>query len=75
MRYHCEVPPKLRELEARLKRAGFARQAARGSHRKWVHPTGRYVVLSGGAGDDARKYQEVQVQDAIDEANRRAKAE
>jgi predicted RNA binding protein YcfA (HicA-like mRNA interferase family) len=65
----------LRELEVRLKRAGFARQAAKGSHRKWVHPSGRYVVLSGGAGDDARKYQEVQVRDAIDQVSRKAEAE
>jgi len=59
------VPPKIRELEARLRVAGFVRQAAKGSHRKWAHPSGRYVVISGGAGDDAKKYQEQQVQDAI----------
>jgi predicted RNA binding protein YcfA (HicA-like mRNA interferase family) len=66
------MPPKLRELDARLKRAGFSRQAAKGSHRKWVHPTGRYVVLSGGAADDAKKYQEIQVQEAIDAIGRDA---
>jgi predicted RNA binding protein YcfA (HicA-like mRNA interferase family) len=59
------VPPKIRELEARLQRAGFVRQAAKGSHRKWIHPTGRFVILSGGRGDDAKKYQERQVDDAI----------
>ena len=66
----CRHAPKLRELEARLKSAGFIRQAAKGSHRKWVHPQGRYVVLSGGAGDDAKKYQETQVQEAIDATSR-----
>jgi predicted RNA binding protein YcfA (HicA-like mRNA interferase family) len=59
------VPPKFRELEGKLKRAGFMRQAARGSHRKWVHPSGRLVVMSGGEGDDAKKYQENQVDEAV----------
>jgi predicted RNA binding protein YcfA (HicA-like mRNA interferase family) len=59
------LPPKIRELEGRLRRAGFARQGAKGSHRKWAHPSGRFVVISGGAGDDAKKYQESQVDEAI----------
>jgi predicted RNA binding protein YcfA (HicA-like mRNA interferase family) len=52
-------------LEALLSKAGFVKQAAKGSHRKWVHPAGRYVVLSGKEGDDAKKYQEGQVEEAI----------
>jgi predicted RNA binding protein YcfA (HicA-like mRNA interferase family) len=59
------VPPKIRELEARLRSAGFARQASKGSHRKWVHPSGRFVIVSGRASDDAKKYQEQQIQEAI----------
>ena len=59
------MPPKIRELETKLRRAGFARQAAKGSHRKWIHPTGKLVVMSGGDGDDAKKYQETQVDEAI----------
>jgi predicted RNA binding protein YcfA (HicA-like mRNA interferase family) len=59
------VPPKIRELEAKLRRAGFERQAAKGSHRKWMHSSGRFVVLSGGSGDDAKRYQETQVEEAI----------
>jgi predicted RNA binding protein YcfA (HicA-like mRNA interferase family) len=59
------VPPKIRELEARLRRAGFTRQAGRGSHRKWVHPTGRLVIMSGSEGDDAKRYQESQVDEAV----------
>ncbi len=57
------VPPK--EHEARLRKAGFQRQAAKGSHRKWTHPGGWFVVMSGNEGDDAKKYQEAQVQEAI----------
>jgi predicted RNA binding protein YcfA (HicA-like mRNA interferase family) len=59
------MPPKLRTLEALLKKAGFVRQAAKGSHRKWIHPSGRFVVLSGKEGDDAKRYQESQVEEAI----------
>ncbi|MBM4364417.1 MAG: type II toxin-antitoxin system HicA family toxin [Deltaproteobacteria bacterium] len=55
----------MRELDPRLERAGFERQAAKGSHRKWVHPSGRFLVMSGGEGDDAKKYQESQVDEAI----------
>jgi predicted RNA binding protein YcfA (HicA-like mRNA interferase family) len=64
------MPPKIRELEARLRRAGFAKRAARGSHRKWLHPSGRFVVLSGKEGDDAKRYQEAQVDEAIASATR-----
>jgi predicted RNA binding protein YcfA (HicA-like mRNA interferase family) len=59
------VPPKVRELESRLRKAGFVRQAARGSHRKWIHPQGKLVVVSGGEGEDAKKYQQAQVEEAI----------
>ena len=59
------MPPKIRELEAKLRKAGFVRQAAKGSHRKWVHPGGKLVIMSGREGDDAKKYQESQVADAI----------
>jgi hypothetical protein len=52
------VPPKIRELVNQLRKAGFSRQAAKGSHRKWV-------LMSGKEGDDAKKYQEVQVAEAI----------
>jgi predicted RNA binding protein YcfA (HicA-like mRNA interferase family) len=65
------VPPKIRELEARLRDAGLVRQASKGSHRKWVHGSGRFVIMSGGAGDDAKKYQEQQVHEAIITVTRR----
>jgi predicted RNA binding protein YcfA (HicA-like mRNA interferase family) len=45
----------LRELEARLRKAGFRRQTTKGSHRKWIHPAGRFVVISGNEGDDAKQ--------------------
>lgn len=65
IRYRVYVPPKIRELEARLRKAGFSRQAAKGSHRKWIHDSGRLVVISGKEGDDAKRYQEQAVEEAI----------
>ena len=59
------MPPKIRQLEAKLRRAGFVRQAAKGSHRKWIHPSGKLVVMSGSEGDDAKKYQQNQVEEAL----------
>ena len=60
-----EVADKIRELEARLRQAGFRRQAAKGSHRKWIHPSGKLVIMSGSEGDDAKRYQENQVDEAV----------
>jgi len=49
------VPPKLKELIAKLERAGFVNQGGKGSHRNFVHPNvSRPITLSGGSGDDAK---------------------
>lgn len=58
------MPRKVRELIRDLERAGFELQSVRGSHRKYVRHGSR-VVLSGGDGDDAKKYQEKDVREAI----------
>ncbi|MHB2017709.1 MAG: type II toxin-antitoxin system HicA family toxin [Candidatus Xenobia bacterium] len=60
------MPPKIRELKERLRNAGFERRSGKGSHTVWVHtavPGG--VVLSGHDGDDAKRYQELLVDEAI----------
>ena len=64
------MPRKIRELIQDLRAAGFDEipGGGKGSHRKFVHE--RYagaVTLSGQAGDDAKRYQESQVRQAIDE--------
>jgi predicted RNA binding protein YcfA (HicA-like mRNA interferase family) len=59
------MPPKVRDLERRLAAAGFERVAARGSHRKWRHPSGVVLIVSGKGGDDARPYQEEAIEQAI----------
>lgn len=60
------MPKKVKELKKLLKKAGFTGKPAKGSHEKWSHPflSGK-VILSGKDGDDAKLYQEKDVQQAI----------
>ncbi|MDZ4683467.1 MAG: type II toxin-antitoxin system HicA family toxin [Planctomycetaceae bacterium] len=52
-----------------LERAGFVNRGGKGSHRNFVHPKlSKPVTLSGHAGDDAQRYQERAVQQAIEDA-------
>ena len=58
---------KIRQLASDLEKAGLTRlQGGEGSHRKFVHPKIRGVVLiSGHDGDDAQPYQEKQLRNAL----------
>jgi predicted RNA binding protein YcfA (HicA-like mRNA interferase family) len=63
---------KIRELIRDLKQAGFYEipGGGKGSHRKFTHT--KYagaVTLSGESGDDAKPYQERQVQQAIEKVS------
>jgi predicted RNA binding protein YcfA (HicA-like mRNA interferase family) len=51
------MPPKIRILEMKLTKAGFKFLAGKGSHRKYIHPCGVRVTISGNAGSDALRYQ------------------
>jgi predicted RNA binding protein YcfA (HicA-like mRNA interferase family) len=62
------MPRKIRELESALKKAGFSCKPGRGSHRKWRHSCGALVVMSGKSGDDAKRYQEKDVAQAIEQS-------
>ena len=65
------MPPKVRELIAELERAGFVPRGGRGSHRNFVHRNvHRPVTISGGLGDDAKRYQIRAVKLAIKEAQK-----
>lgn len=64
------MPRKVREVESDLKHAGFINIGGRGSHRKYVHPSGVKIIISGKPGADVKSYQEIQVAEAIAEANR-----
>jgi predicted RNA binding protein YcfA (HicA-like mRNA interferase family) len=60
------MPRKLRQLIADLEKVGFVDRGGKGSHRNYTHPNGLRVTISGGAGDDARHYQERDVRRALD---------
>jgi predicted RNA binding protein YcfA (HicA-like mRNA interferase family) len=63
------MPPKVREWIPVLHRGGFVWKGGKGSHRKFVHPRVRKIVLiSGSPGDDAKVYLIVRVRDAIRES-------
>lgn len=59
------MPRKVRELIADLRRAGFEDRGGKGSHRNFRHSSGENVTISGGAGDDAKTYQEKDVRRAL----------
>jgi predicted RNA binding protein YcfA (HicA-like mRNA interferase family) len=55
------MPRKIRQLIGELKKAGFIDRGGKGSHRNFMHPSGARVTLSGKEGDDAKRYQELEV--------------
>ncbi len=62
------MPKKIGELVAMLIKAGFENRGGKGSHRNFLHPKGIRVTLSGNPGDDARRYQEKEVEQRITES-------
>ena len=60
------MPKKVRELKDILRKAGFKENSGKGSHTKWSHPllSGK-IVLSGKDGNDAKPYQEKDVDKAL----------
>ncbi len=61
------MPPKIRELINELERNGFTNRGGKGSHRNYEHFSGYRVTISGKLENDAKKYQEKLVKDAIRE--------
>ncbi|MGI8495163.1 MAG: type II toxin-antitoxin system HicA family toxin [Pyrinomonadaceae bacterium] len=59
------MPPKIRELIAELERNGFVNRGGKGSHRNFEHILGLRLTISGKLGDDAQKYQEKIVRNAL----------
>jgi predicted RNA binding protein YcfA (HicA-like mRNA interferase family) len=62
------MPKKIRELKQILRRSGFTEIAGKGSHTNWIHPNyiGKLTV-SGQDSSDAKRYQEKEVNLAIQE--------
>jgi predicted RNA binding protein YcfA (HicA-like mRNA interferase family) len=63
------MPPKIRELKAQLRRAGFASRPGKGSHTVWEHPDlpEDEVSLAGSDGSDAKPYQIKAVRQLLEE--------
>ena len=63
------MPPKIRELKAALKKAGFSSRPGKGSHTVWEHPMlpKIRVTISGKDGDDARHYLIEEIQATLDQ--------
>lgn len=66
------MPPKIKELIAELERNGFRNRGGKGSHRNFHHPLcSKIVRVSGKTGEDAKKYQLKQVEEALREVKRK----
>ena len=62
------MPQKVRELIARLEKAGFVNRGGKGSHRNYVHSDlDKPVTISCNPGDDAKHYQIKSVNLALEE--------
>jgi len=64
------VPKKIMELVRDLKRAGFVERGGKGGHRNFKHARGVKITISGNLGDDAKPYQERDVERALREVAR-----
>ena len=59
------MPRKIRQLIKDLEKAGFVNRGGKGSHRNFEKGIVR-VTVSGKSGSDAKKYQEKDVEEAIE---------
>ena len=64
------MPKKIRELISNLKKAGFVDRGGKGSHRNFTHFCGAKITLSGNASHDAKRYQERDVKEIIQEVKK-----
>jgi predicted RNA binding protein YcfA (HicA-like mRNA interferase family) len=64
------MPKKIRELKAMLRQAGWIQvEGGKGSHTKWAHARlQRRITLSGKDGEDAKPYQQRDVNLGVSEA-------
>lgn len=56
------MPRKIKQLIKDLENAGFSNRGGKGSHRNFFHPAGVSITVSGKPGDDAKHYQEKEVE-------------
>jgi predicted RNA binding protein YcfA (HicA-like mRNA interferase family) len=60
------MPPKIKELIRKLESAGFIDRGGKGSHRNFKHLKGVNITISGKPGNDAKPYQESDVEKALE---------
>ena len=53
---------KIRQLIKDLEKAGFINRGGKGSHRNYIHPKGVAITISGKLGDNAKHYQEKEIE-------------
>ena len=56
------MPTKIKQLIRALEKAGFVNRGGKGNHRNFIHPKGIALTISGNLGDDAKRYQEKEVE-------------
>ncbi|MDO8721216.1 MAG: type II toxin-antitoxin system HicA family toxin [Syntrophales bacterium] len=61
---------KIRQLIKYLEKAGFINRGGKGSHRNYSHPKGVANTISGNHGDDAKHYQEKEIEVKIKESQK-----
>ena len=61
---------KIRQLIKDLEKAGFINRGGKGSHRNYIHPKGVAITISGKLGDDAKHYQENEIEVKIKESHK-----
>jgi len=70
-RYYVFMPPKIKQLNKKLERAGFVNRGGKGSPRNFAHPkVAKPITISGKTEDDALYYQERDVKKAIEESKK-----
>ena len=68
------MPKKIRELKQMLRKYGFRERPGKGSHTNWTHPEYRgRVTIAGKDSSDAKPYLEKEVNQAIEEVNKKRK--
>ena len=64
------MPRKIRQLSKELEKAGFVNRGGKGNHRNFIHSKGIAMTISGNLGDDAKHYQEKEVELKIERSKR-----
>jgi predicted RNA binding protein YcfA (HicA-like mRNA interferase family) len=67
------MPRKIRELIRDLEKAGFVDRGGKGSHRNFKHSKGIRITISGNPDQDAKRYQERDVERALREVQDESK--